>query len=939
MEQHPEAELTVENEALRSRGVELEGTDAARGQTEKALQGLAQIGRGLAGALDLAETAERVVSTVLRLSRVRRSVLFQLDSGAAALVCVAAVGEGDAGGWIGRTLPADLGVEDRPAAKDRPILQAAEVAADPRIALPAWVLERLREEGCGSWASLPLIARGEAVGALVLGDAPGRVFTEDDIRLLHAVADQAIPALENARLYEETRRQLRQTETLLAVGRAVSSTLEVTEVIRRTIREMVRALGADMGGAWLLSPHRDQLVSLAGYHVPNDLLETFSRTPLTLDHPLMGEVTRRGGPIYSSDSQADPIFDHPILRLLPHTSVLVSLMRSKDEIVGGFALVWTRERHRFTPEELRMVEGIAGQAAIAIENAQLLQESKAQQAHLETLLEVTRQLSRIQPLESLLGAIAGACGHLLGSDAVAFRLVEGEDLVLAGTFGDAPREMLTPRLRIGESLGGRVAAAGEPLMVLDLANDPRLIPAHREACRDRGYRALLGVPVKIGDRVAGTLAIWTRREQGFPPGDLAVATAFASQAALALENARLYEEVRSTRDFLRSIAENSADAIITTDVHGRFTYFSPGAEELLGYRAEEVLGRPASELYWSGPEEAWTVMGRVREEGQIRNYETAIRAAGGRRMDVNASFSLLRDASGAVVGTLGVIRDVTEEKRAEEALRDSEERHRLLFESNPHPMWVVDLETLAILAVNEAAVRHYGYSRGEFLALTFTSLRPPEDNPTLLLLDAFSELPPELSSAKVWRHQKKDGTIIDVELISSEILFGGRSARLVLANDVTERKRAEEALRRSEEQYRALSEELERRVEARTRELRSLFNGVPIGLFRTTPDGQILDANPALVRMLGYEDRDALLGTRAIDLYVDPEDRQRWQTLVTSGGELRGFEARLRRPDGSVFWQRVNIRAVRGSDGRVLFYEGAAEEITERKQAEAGLQR
>ena len=116
-------------------------------------------------------------------------------------------------------------------------------------------------------------------------------------------------------------------------------------------------------------------------------------------------------------------------------------------------------------------------------------------------------------------------------------------------------------------------------------------------------------------------------------------------------------------------------------------------------------------------------------------------------------------------------------------------------------MWVYDLETLSFLAVNEAAVRRYGYSSEEFLNMTIKDIRPPEDVPALLDNVSTADSP-ELNESGVWRHQKKDGTIIDVEITSYPLSFAGRQAELVLANDITERKRAEEALHRSEEQLR-----------------------------------------------------------------------------------------------------------------------------------------
>ena len=133
---------------------------------------------------------------------------------------------------------------------------------------------------------------------------------------------------------------------------------------------------------------------------------------------------------------------------------------------------------------------------------------------------------------------------------------------------------------------------------------------------------------------------------------------------------------------------------------------------------------------------------------------------------------------------------------------------------------------------------------------------------------------------------------------------------------VEERRQALEALRESEARY------------------RGLFDGVPVGLYRSTPEEQLLDANPALVEMLGYPDREALLAANAADLYVGAEDRRLWQSTMERDGVVRGFEVRFHRRDSTVIWVRNTARAVHDADGRVLYYEGSLEDITERKRAE-----
>lgn len=144
--------------------------------------------------------------------------------------------------------------------------------------------------------------------------------------------------------------------------------------------------------------------------------------------------------------------------------------------------------------------------------------------------------------------------------------------------------------------------------------------------------------------------------------------------------------------------------------------------------------------------------------------------------------------------------DVTERKKAQQKLIESEEKYRYLFDNNPQPMWIYDLETLAFLNVNEAATLKYGFSKVEFLAMTLEDIRPAGE---IGRLHADVVTTTRIyNNAGIWKHRKKNGELIDVEIISHLIEYEGRSARLVLSNDVTERITAEQALRESEERFR-----------------------------------------------------------------------------------------------------------------------------------------
>jgi PAS domain S-box-containing protein len=149
-----------------------------------------------------------------------------------------------------------------------------------------------------------------------------------------------------------------------------------------------------------------------------------------------------------------------------------------------------------------------------------------------------------------------------------------------------------------------------------------------------------------------------------------------------------------------------------------------------------------------------------------------------------------------IIGSGGIMLFYRRVIRHEHRIIQSEEKYRVLFENNPHPMWVYDLETLRFLAVNEAAVGHYGYAHGEFLAMSVKDLHPPEDIGTFL--SGIGRVTTGMDKAGIWRHVRKDGSLIQAEITSHTVDFAGRRAELVLANDVTDRLKLEEQLRQAQ---------------------------------------------------------------------------------------------------------------------------------------------
>ncbi|MFT3979614.1 MAG: PAS domain S-box protein [Ferruginibacter sp.] len=265
------------------------------------------------------------------------------------------------------------------------------------------------------------------------------------------------------------------------------------------------------------------------------------------------------------------------------------------------------------------------------------------------------------------------------------------------------------------------------------------------------------------------------------------------------------ERVRSQQDLAvseqkyRTIIEQASDGIFISNQKGEYIDVNSNGSKLSGYEKEELLKLTIYDLMSS--EEAATNPIRIDElkQGGVVINERKMKRKDGSTIDVEISAKLLIDGR-----FLGMVRDITERKRAEDELKLSEEKYRLLFYQNPMPMWMLSMPHRNFLDVNAAAIQFYGYSREEFLSMNIMDLRPGEDY--LQLNENGKE---GINDAGVFDLLKKDGSVAMVNIISHDIYYEGKPARLVLANDVTERIEAEEKLKESHESYRQLASHLE----------------------------------------------------------------------------------------------------------------------------------
>jgi len=262
------------------------------------------------------------------------------------------------------------------------------------------------------------------------------------------------------------------------------------------------------------------------------------------------------------------------------------------------------------------------------------------------------------------------------------------------------------------------------------------------------------------------------------------------------ERKKAEQELKDSEIKYRELIENLPDAI-GIYVEGKIVLVNKECLKLLAAAsADELIGKPVTQFVH--PDYRVIVQKRMQKaahEGIVLplTEEKFIRLDGS---FVDVEVKAMSIQFGNQSGVQLIVRDITERKEAEKIRKESEEKYRFMFANNPQPMWIFDVETLAFLEVNQAAVIHYGYSEDEFLTMTLKDIRPAEDIPKLL--KGIESPNPEYNQPGEFKHIKKNGEIIDVQITRHNVTFNGRKARHVLINDVTERNRVEDAQRQSQ---------------------------------------------------------------------------------------------------------------------------------------------
>ena len=382
------------------------------------------------------------------------------------------------------------------------------------------------------------------------------------------------------------------------------------------------------------------------------------------------------------------------------------------------------------------------------------------------------------------------------------------------------------------------------------------------------------------------------------------------------------EALRESEQRHRDLAELLPQTVYEIDENTKLTFANRHAFAAFGYSLEDFVRglRAAEMLIPEDRQRAGENLGRVlRGEQSQGNEYTALRKDGTTFPIMIFSAPIFR--RGRPAGARGIIVDLTERKQAEEALRESEEKYRQLFATVSDAITMFDAETKRFVDVNDAAVKLYGYSREEFLKLRHADII---DDPQRSDASIRGALADETGRSLVRCHRKRDGTIFPVEISASKFALGNRTVLFGVIRDITERMRAEEALRESEARYRAVVEHIP-----------AITYTTAVG--KTSRTAYL---SPQAERLLGFRIEDYAAAHETWRSALHPEDRARVLAELArtrSTGQPFLCEYRMIASDGRVLWFRDQASLVHDDQGRPLFLQGVMFDITDRKHAENAL--
>jgi diguanylate cyclase (GGDEF)-like protein/PAS domain S-box-containing protein len=540
-------------------------------------------------------------------------------------------------------------------------------------------------EMISSYTGTPLSVKGEVIGFLDLTSLTPNFYNQNHADRLRAFADQVAIAVENARLFEQARQRTDELTTLLDIGTAVTSGLEMDTLLRALLEKCKRVLPIE---AFYIATYNNE-TRMIGFPLFYDKGEISELPPRVISESpgLTGYIIQNRQMLYLPDAlDAETMRKYDVIDFggdPSHSYAGVPLMVG-DRVVGVISMQCTQP-NAYHPEQIRLLETIATQTAGAIENARLFKEVRLRAEEMTALFDIGITITSGLEMEQVLKALLEKCRQVLPVEAFYIAIFDPETCTIQHPLAYDMGEYLqipTRDIRQNPGVSGQVINNRQTLYIPDITSPD--VMKNFQIFRTSGNptRSYVGVPMMVADRIVGVISMQSYQPNAYDPGQIRLLETIATQAAVALDNSRLYtksqQEIKQreeTEHRYRALFEQSHDAVFILDTQGKHLEVNQRAADLLGYSVEELMHFTMADLT-AQKTESDEILARLQKGETIPLYESEFIKKNGDKVTVEVNTELVSDDDGNPIHIQSVVRDISERKQNEAVFQDANRKLR-----------------------------------------------------------------------------------------------------------------------------------------------------------------------------------------------------------------------------------------------------------------------
>ena len=546
------------------------------------------------------------------------------------------------------------------------------------VVMPGW--EKIR-----SYVGTPLKVKGEVIGFLDLTSLTAGFYNQAHADRLKAFADQVAIAVENARLLEEARQRADQLATLLDIGQALTSGLELDKLLKALLEKCKRVLPIE---AFYVATYNNE-TGMIGFPLFYDNGETSAFPPDDIHNSpgLTGYIIQTRKMLYIPDITAKEsagVYPFNEVGGDPSRSYAGVPLMVGERVVGVIS-IQSSQPDAYHPDQIRLLETIATQIAGTIENARLFEEVRQQAEEMTALFDIGITITSGLDMEQVLRTLLEKCRQVLPVEGFYIAILDPDTSFIHHPLAFDTGEYLqipTRDIRKNPGLSGQVINTRHTLYIPDFLAPNANTTMQIFRTTGTSPRAYVGVPMIVGERVVGVISMQSYKPNAYDPDQIRLLETIATQAAVAIENSRLYakaqQEIRQRQKAdrrYRALFEQSHDAVYIHDFQGNHLEVNQRAADMLGYTVEELTHMSAKDV--SDQKEATgDILERLLRRENIPLYERVLLKKSGEKVTVEINAELVSDNDGTPIHIQSVARDISERKQNETVLREANQQLR-----------------------------------------------------------------------------------------------------------------------------------------------------------------------------------------------------------------------------------------------------------------------